>query len=105
LDPPLTIVAFVAPSSFSASVDEDDLRCELGDVYTQVPDCQTTSVGSSCADVVVVGPTSYDVIAHVPPDHVDMLHVFPLPSLPSRFHECYSLIAIDYHDVLKGKSV
>jgi len=34
LDPPLTIVSFVATSSFCASVDEDDLCCELGDVST-----------------------------------------------------------------------
>jgi len=30
LDPPLTTLSFVAPCSFSASVDEDDLCCELG---------------------------------------------------------------------------
>jgi len=54
-------------------------------------------------DVEVMGPTSPDVIAHVSPDHVDMLQVSPLPSLPSPFLECHSLAAIDYHDVLKEK--
>jgi len=44
LDPPLTTVPFVAPSSFSTSVDEDDLCCELGDVSTKGPDYHTTSL-------------------------------------------------------------
>jgi len=102
IDPPLITLSFVAPSSFSTSVDEDDLCCELGDVSTQVPDCHETFLGSSCVDVEVMGPTSPDVIGHISPDHVDMLHVSPLPSLPSPFLECHSLTAIDYHDVLKG---
>ena len=34
IDPPLTTLPFAAPSSFSASVDEDDLCCALGDVST-----------------------------------------------------------------------
>ena len=50
-----------------------------------------------------MGPTSLDVIAHISPDDVDILHVSPLPSLPSPFLECHSLSAIDYHDILKGK--
>ena len=54
-------------------------------------------------DVVVVGPTSPDVIAHISSDHVDMLRVPRLPSLPSPFLECHSLTAIGYHDILKGK--
>jgi len=54
-------------------------------------------------DVVHVGPTSPDVIAYISSDHATMLHVSPLPSLPSSFLECHSLIVIDYHDVLKGK--
>jgi len=68
-----------------------------------VPDCHETSLGSSCVDVVVVEPTIPDVIAYVSPDHVDMPHVSPLPSLPSPSLKCHSLIALDYHDVLKGK--
>jgi len=98
LDHPLSTLPFVAPSLFSASVDEDDLCCELGDVFTQVSDCHKTSLGTSCVDVMIVGPTSPDVIAHISPDHVDILHVSPLPSLPSlpsRFLECYSLSAHD----------
>ena len=54
-------------------------------------------------DVEVVGPTSPDATAYVSPDHVDMLHVSPVPSLPSPSLECHSLIVIDYHDVLEGK--
>jgi len=54
-------------------------------------------------DVVVVGPTSPDAIAHISPEHVDMLNVSSLPLLPSPFLECHSLTAIDYYDVLKGK--
>jgi len=54
-------------------------------------------------DVVVVGPTSLVVIAHISPNHVDMLHVSTLPSLPSPFLKCHSLTIIDYHNVLKGK--
>ena len=54
-------------------------------------------------DVEVVGPNRPDIIAHASPNHVDMLHVSPLPSLPSSFLEYHSLTAIDYHDVLKGK--
>jgi len=68
-----------------------------------VPDCHEPFLGSSCADVVVVEPTTPDVIAHISSDHVDMPHVSPLPSVPSPFLECHSLTAIDYHDVLKGK--
>ena len=55
IDPPLTTLPFVATSSFSASIDEDDLRCELGDVSTQVPDCHKTFLGTSCVNVEVVG--------------------------------------------------
>ena len=54
-------------------------------------------------DVVVVGPTTPDVLAHISPDLVDMPHVSPIPSLPSPFLECHRLTATDYHDVLKGK--
>jgi len=54
-------------------------------------------------DVEVVGPTSPDVIAHISPDHIDMVHVSSLPSLPSPLLECHSLTAIDNHDILKGK--
>ena len=54
-------------------------------------------------DVVVVEPTTLDLIAHISPDHVDMPYVSPLPSLPSPFLKCRRLTAIDYHDVLKGK--
>ena len=54
-------------------------------------------------DVEFVGPTNPDVTAHISPDHVDMPHVSPLPSLPSPFLECHSLTTMDYHDVLKGK--
>ena len=54
-------------------------------------------------DVLVVEPATFDPTAYVSPDHVDMPHVCPLPSLPSPSLECHSLIAIDYHDVLKGK--
>jgi len=103
LDPSPTTLSFVAPSSFSVSVNKDDLCYELNDFSTQVPDCHETSLESSCVDVVVVEPTTPDVIAHVSPDHVDLPHVFPLPSLPSPFLECRSLIAIDFHDALKEK--
>jgi len=54
-------------------------------------------------DVVVVEPTSPNVVAYISPDRVDISHVSPLPSPPSPFLECHSLTAIDYHDVLKGK--
>ena len=54
-------------------------------------------------DVVVVEPTTLDVIAHISSDHVDMPYVSRLPSLPSNSAECHDLIAIDYHDALKGK--
>jgi len=54
-------------------------------------------------DVVVVEPTSPDVIAHISPYRVNIPHVSLLPSLPSPFLECHSLTAIEYHDVLKGK--
>jgi len=102
-DPPPTTLSFVAPSSFSVSADEDDLCYELGDVFTQVPDCHATPLGSSYVDVVVAESTGPDVIASVSPDHVDMPHVSPPPSLPSPSLECCSLIGTDYHDVLKGK--
>ena len=49
-----------------------------------------------------VKPTTLDVIAHISPGYVDMPHVSPLPSLPSPSLGCHSLIAIDYHDILKG---
>jgi len=61
----------------NTSVNEDDLCCELGDVSTQVHDCYKTSLGSSCVDVIVVGPTSPDVIAHISPNHATMLHFSP----------------------------
>ena len=54
-------------------------------------------------DVVVAESPSPDVIASVSPDHVDVPHVPPPPSLPSPSLECCSLIGTDYHDVLKGK--
>jgi len=54
-------------------------------------------------DVVIVGPTSPDDIAHISPVPVNILHVSPLPSLPFPFLECHSLSTIDYHDILKGK--
>ena len=53
--------------------------------------------------VEVVGPTSPDATAYVSPDHVDMLHVSSLPSLPSPSLECPNLPAINYHDALKEK--
>ena len=46
LDPPPTTLSFVAPSSFSISIDEDDMCYELGDVSTQVPDCHATPLVS-----------------------------------------------------------
>ena len=54
-------------------------------------------------DVVVVESTSPDFIAHVSPDHVDILPASPLPSLPSPSLECHNLSGIDYHAALKGK--
>jgi len=48
-------------------------------------------------------PAASDATTYVSPDHVDMPHVSPLPSIPSPSLECHSLITIDYHDVLKGK--
>jgi len=68
-----------------------------------VPDCHETSLESLCVDVLVVEPVIPIVIAHVSPNHVDMPHVAPLPSLPSPFRECHSLTAIDLHDALEGK--
>jgi len=53
--------------------------------------------------VVVVELATSDATAYVFPDHVDIPHVSPLPSLPSPSLKCHSLIAIDYHDVLKGR--
>ena len=103
LDPPPTTLPFVAPFSFSVSVDEVDMCCELGEVSTQVLAYHETFLGSPCVDVVVVEPATCDAITYVFPNHVDMPHVSPLHSLPSPSLECHSLIAIDYHDVLKGK--
>jgi len=68
-----------------------------------MPDFYETPLGSSCVDVVVVEPTSPNVIAYVSPDHIDMLPVSPLPSLPSLSLECPNLFVIDYHDVLQGR--
>jgi len=42
---------------------------KLGNVPTQVPDFHETPLESSCVDVVVVEPTSLDVIAYVSLDH------------------------------------
>ena len=102
-DPPPTTLSFVASSLFSISIDEDAMCYELANVSTQVPDCHETPQVSSCVDVVVMAPTSPDVIAYVSPDHIDMLPVSPLPSLPSPSLECPNLSAIDYHDALKEK--
>jgi len=82
LDPSPTTLPFVAPSSFSVSADEDDLCYELGNVSTKVPNFHETPIESSCLDVVVMEPTSPDVIAYVSPDHVDMLPASTLPTLP-----------------------
>ena len=76
---------------------------ELGDVSTPVPDCHATPLVSSCVDVVVVESLSPDFIAHVSPDHVDILPASLLPSPPSPSLECHNLSGIDYHDALKGK--
>ena len=103
LNPPPTTLPFVAPSSFSISVDEDDLCFELGIVSTLVPDCRETSLGSSCVDVVVVEPTSRDFIAYVSPGPIDLFPISPLSSPPSPSLECPNLSVIDYHDVLQGK--
>ena len=103
LDPPPTILPFIAPSLFSVSAEEDDLCCELGNVSTQVPDFHETPLESSCVEVVVVESTTPDFIAHVSLDHIEMLLVFPLASLPSPSLECPNLSVIDYHDVHKGK--
>ena len=54
-------------------------------------------------DVMVVEPTSPDVIAYISPDHINMLPVSPLPSLPSPSLDCHSLSITDYHVVIKGK--
>ena len=62
-----------------------------------------TFLGSPCVYVVVVEPATFDATAYVFPNHVDMPHVSPLPSLPSPSLECHSLIAFNYHDVLKWK--
>ena len=69
LDPSLTTLPFVAPYSFSINADEDDMCYKLGNVPTQVPDFHETPLESSCVDVVVVEPTSLDVIAYVSLDH------------------------------------
>jgi len=103
LDPPPTTLSFVAPSSFSVSIDEDDMCYKLSDVSTQVPDCHATPLVSSCVDVVVVESTSLDFIYHISLDHVDILPASPLPSLPSLSLECPNLPVIDYHDRLQGK--
>jgi len=101
LDPPLTTFPFVTPSSFRTSVDENDLCYWLGDLSTQVHDCHQTFLGSSCVDLM--GPTGPDVIDHISPNHVNMLHVSPLPLPPSLFLECHNSSVISYHDILKGK--
>ena len=90
-------------SPFSVNVDEDDLCYALGTVSTHVSDCHETPLVSPCMDVLVVESTSPDFIAHVSPDHVDILLASPLPSLPSPSLECHSLIVTDYHDALKEK--
>jgi len=103
LGPPPTTLSFVAPSSFRVSVDEDGMCCELVDVSTQVPDCHETPLVSSCVNVAVVESTSPDFITDVSPDHVDMLHVSSLPSLPSPSLECDNLSITNFHDVLNRK--
>ena len=105
LDPPPTTLPSVAPSSFSVSVNEDDLCYELGNVSTQVPDCRDTSLGSSYVDVVVVEPTSRDFIAYVSPGPIDLFPVSPLSSPPSSSLECPNLSVIDYHDAPQGECV
>jgi len=89
LDPPPTTLSFVAPSSFSISIDEDDMCYKLADVSTQVPNCHESPLVSSCVDVAVEESTSPDFIAYVSPDHIDMLYVSSLPSLPSTSLECH----------------
>jgi len=103
LDPSPTTLPFVVPSSFSVRVDEDDLCYDLGNVSTQVPDYHETFLGAPCVDVVVVEPATPNATTYVSPDHIDTPRVCHLPSLPSPSLECYSLIVIDYHDVLEGK--
>ena len=76
---------------------------ELGSVSTQVPDFHKTPLESSCVDVVVVESTSPDFIAHVSPDHIELLPVSPILSLPSPSLECHNLCGIDSNDALKGK--
>jgi len=76
---------------------------ELSNVSTQVPDFHEIPLESSRVDVVVVEPTSPDVIAYVSPDHVDILLASPLPSLHSPSLECPNLPPIDDHDALKEK--
>ena len=63
-----------------------------------MPDFYETPLESSCADVVVVEPTSPNVIAYVSPDHIDMpmfLLNLHYPLLPLSATVC----ATDYHDV------
>ena len=61
-----------------------------------------TPIVSSFVDVVVVESTSPDCIAHVSPDHVDILPASPLLSLPFPSLGCPNLSVVDYHDAPQG---
>ena len=85
-----------------ASVDEDDTCSESDDVFVEVHDLDTTSLGKSCADVLVVGSPSSDLVDHVSSDSLDMLYASASCSPPSHSPECCDMLLIDSLVMLEG---
>jgi len=67
----------------SASVDENDTWSYLGDVFIEEYGLYETPMGTSCVDVVVVGPANHDFVNNISPNPLDTFHASPFHSLSS----------------------
>jgi len=89
----------------SASVDEDDTWSELGNVFIEEYDLHETPIGTSCVNVVVMGPANPDFVDNISPNSLDTFHISSSCSPPSPSPECCDRLLIDSYAILKGKEV
>ena len=89
----------------SASVNEDHICSESGDVFIKEHDLEATLVGGSYVDAVATIPSNLDLVDNIYPNALDTFYVFSSNSLPSASPECRNMSLVNHHDVLKGNVV
>ena len=80
----------------NASVDEDDICCELGNIFIEVYDLDETPIERLCVDFVVTVSPSPDLVDHVSPDPLDIFYAFLSCSLLLSVVICHLLILMLY---------